>query len=89
MTADHMTKPERSCSRAQTKRVRALVLEDGGCCYCRHRTRLFDGVGRLAACGLTPPKAFPACVVFPGGFEFDEAAFLDGAGRALKRGGLE
>ena len=27
MTADHLTKPERSCSRAQTKRVRALALQ--------------------------------------------------------------
>ncbi len=83
MTADHLTKPERSCARAQTKRVRALVLEEGGCCYCVHRARVFQGVGRLAACGLDPPRAFPACVAFRGGFQFDEAAFLEGAGKTM------
>jgi len=86
MTADHLTKPERACTRAQTKRVRALVVEDGGCCYCKNRSQLLEGVGRVAACGLPTPKAFPACVVFPGGFLFDEPAFVEGAGRALQRG---
>ena len=83
MTADSLTKPERSCTRAQSKRVRELVITDGGCCYCTKRTHLFETVGRIAACGLDPPKAFPACIAFPAGFTFDEPAFLEGAGRNL------
>lgn len=83
MTADALTKPERTCSRAQSKRVRALVLEAGGCCYCTKRSHIFETVGRVAACGLDPPKAFPACIAFPGGFTFYEPAFREGAGRNL------
>lgn len=85
MTADALTKPERNCSRAQSKKVRELVVQDGGCCYCTKRSHLFDTVGRIAACGLDPPKAFPACIAFPGGFDFDEPAFREGAGRTLTR----
>lgn len=84
MTADQLTRPERSCSRLQGRAVRAAVLEEGGCCYCTNRARLFEGVGRLATCGLDPPKAFPACVAF-GQFDFDEPAFREGAGRELAR----
>lgn len=80
--ADHLTKPERSCTRAQSRRIRNLVLEDGGCCYCTQRAHLFEGTGRRALCGLDPPKQFPACVAF-GHFNFDEPAFREGAGRNL------
>lgn len=80
MTADSLTRPERNCTRAQSKRMRELVLAEGGCCYCTQRSGMFEGVGRLAACGLDPPKQFPACVAF-GHFEFDEPAFQEGAGR--------
>ena len=82
MTADHLTKPERGCARAQTRRIRELVKEDGGCCYCKHRSSIFETIGRVAACGLDPPKAFPACVAF-NHFDFDEQAFREGAGRHL------
>jgi hypothetical protein len=77
MSADHLTKPERSCSRQQGRDVRDAVTEDGGCCYCKHRSGLFAGIGRIAACGLTTPKAFPACVDGAGGFTFDEPAFRE------------
>lgn len=83
MSADMLTRPERSCSRAQTKRVRAAVVAEGGCCYCTRRTALFAGVGRVAACGLDPPRAFPVCVLARDGFDFDESAFLEGAGKPL------
>lgn len=83
MNADTLTTPERSCTRAQTKRIRASVVEEGGCCYCTRRSDLFEGVGRLAACGLDPPKAFPACLLGAGGFDFDEPAFREGAGKTL------
>lgn len=86
MRADALTRPERACSRAQTKRVRAAVVAEGGCCYCTRRSGLFEGIGRLAACGLETPKAFPACVLGTGGFDFDEPAFRDGAGRNLTIG---
>lgn len=76
MTADHLTKPERTCTRAQSRAIKNHVLDAGGCCYCLNRTRLFESVGRVAACGLDPPKAFQACVAF-GHFEFDEAAYLE------------
>ena len=82
MTADALTKPERSCSRQQGRAVREAVLADGGCCYCLNRSHLFSTVGRIAACGIDPPKAFPACVAF-GHFDFDEPAFREGAGRLL------
>lgn len=75
--------PERSCSRAQTKVVRSAVVAEGGCCYCTRRAGLFEGVGRLAVCGLPIPKAFPACLLGRDGFEFDEPAFREGAGKTL------
>lgn len=75
MTADALTKPERSCTRGQSRAIRRVVLRDGGCCYCRHRSEQFETIGRLAACGLEPPRAFPACVAF-GCFDFDEERFL-------------
>lgn len=81
MTADALSKPERSCARTQARSVRAAVHDDGGCCYCTRRARLFDTIGRRAACGLTPPKQFPSCVDSAQGFTFDEAAFREGAGR--------
>lgn len=83
MSADALTSPERSCSRAQTKRVRAAVVAEGGCCYCTRRAALFAGVDRVAACGLDPPRAFPVCVISRDGFDFDEPAFLEGAGKTL------
>ena len=88
MISDLLTTPERSCSRAQARQVRSAVIEDGGCCYCTHRAHIFQGVGRLATCGLTPPKAFPACIAF-GHFEFDEPAFREGAGRNLFSGAAD
>jgi len=84
VTADALTKPERSCSRAQTRVVRDLVKEEGGCCYCTRRSKVFESVGRVAACGLEPPRAFPICVLKRDGFEFDEPAFREGAGRVLR-----
>ncbi|WP_439444474.1 hypothetical protein ABWU93_11520 [Xanthomonas translucens pv. translucens] len=83
MTADTLKSPERSCSRAQTKRMRAAVAAEGGCCYCTRRTALFAGVDRVAACGHAPPRAFPACVLGRDGFDFDEPAFREGAGKTL------
>jgi hypothetical protein len=79
MSADHLTRPERSCSRSQARDVRALVIEDGGCCYCTKRAGLFETVGRRAVCGLEPPKQFPQCAG-TGHFEFDEQRFNDTAG---------
>ena len=76
MTADALTRPERSCTRAQTRKIRQQVLEDGGCCYCLRRAHIFETVGRRAACGLDPPKQFPACVAF-GHFDFDEPAYRE------------
>lgn len=83
MTADSLTKPERFCTRAQGRQIRALVVEEGGCCYCTRRARLFEGVGRVAACGLDPPKQFPLCAALRGGFDFDEPAFREGAGKTM------
>lgn len=83
MTADALTKPERNCARGQARTVRELVTEEGGCCYCTRRAHLFEGIGRRALCGINPPKRFPGCVGQPQGFQFDEAAFLEGAGRNL------
>lgn len=83
MSADALSRPERSCARDQAREIRELVREDGGCCYCTRRAGLFEGVGRVAACGLSPPKQFPACVGTAAGFDFDEAAFREGAGRHL------
>ncbi|HEY1034605.1 MAG TPA: hypothetical protein VGE09_06460 [Pseudoxanthomonas sp.] len=74
MSSDHLTRPERSCSRSQARDVRALVVEDGGCCYCTKRAGLFETVGRRAVCGLTPPQQFPKCLD-SGQFEFDEERF--------------
>ena len=82
--ADHLSKPERRCARDQAKDIRELVREDGGCCYCTNRARIFETVGRRALCGLTPPKQFPACVQTRDGFDFDEPAFAEGAGRTLR-----
>lgn len=84
MSADALSKPERSCARDQAKDVRELVKEDGGCCYCTRRAGLFETVGRRAACGLSPPLQFPACVGEAQGFDFDEPAFREGAGRNLR-----
>ncbi|MGH8028039.1 MAG: hypothetical protein ACREO0_15070 [Pseudoxanthomonas sp.] len=86
MTADSLTKPERSCSRMQSRAAAELVRNEGGCCYCTRRSHIFDTVGRLAACGLDPPQQFPKCVTTPTGFDFDEPAFREGAGRQLARG---
>lgn len=78
---DALSTPERGCARLQARRVRQRVQEDGGCCYCLHRDRTF-AVGRLFACGLSPPKAFPKCLGASQGFEFDEPAFRE----AVKHG---
>lgn len=83
MTADALTKPERGCARTQARAVREAVRADGGCAYCTRRAGLFETIGRRAACGLTPPRQFPACVGTAQGFDFDEAAFQQGAGRNL------
>lgn len=82
--ADSLSKPERNCARDQAKEIRELVREDGGCCYCTRRSSLFETIGRRALCGLDPPKQFPNCAGAAGGFEFDEPAFREGAGRNLK-----
>ncbi|NUS39418.1 MAG: hypothetical protein HOQ02_10400 [Lysobacter sp.] len=84
MIADVLSKPERSCARDQARDIRDLVREDGGCCYCTRRLGIFESVGRRALCGLTPPKQFPACVGTDAGFDFDEPAFREGAGRNLR-----
>jgi hypothetical protein len=76
MNSDALTNPERTYTRAQSREIREKVKEAGGCCYCKHRAHIFEMVGRLAVCGLQPPKAFPACVAF-GQFEFDEERFLE------------
>jgi hypothetical protein len=81
---DALTKPERTCSRAQARTIREHVLDDGGCAYCTRRAGLFETVGRRALCGLDPPKKFPACIALPGGFEFDEAAYREGAGKDMR-----
>jgi len=80
---DALTKPERSCGRAQARTMREHVMEDGGCCYCTKRAGLFETIGRRAACGLDPPKKFPLCIALAGGFEFDEPAYREGAGRDM------
>ena len=73
------TKPEIATERAQCKALRDHVLEDGGCCYCKHRAPMFDGIGRRALCGLPIPKAFPRCVEELGGFDFDDLALVRSA----------
>lgn len=78
--ADSLSKPERGCARLQASRVRVRVLADGGCCYCVHRDRTF-AIGRVAACGLDPPRAFPRCADSATGFTFDEPAYME----AVKR----
>jgi len=83
VTADALTKPERTCSRAQARSIRAHVLDDGGCCYCTHRSSVLNTIGRRAACGLEPPKQFPLCTALAGGFDFDEQAYREGAGRDM------
>lgn len=83
MTADALTRPERGCARHQARDVSTAVREDGGCAYCTRRLDLFKTVGRRALCGLPTPKQFPACVEDPQGFDFDEPAFREGAGRNL------
>lgn len=83
MTADALTKPERYCTRAQGRQIRARLLEAGGCEFCTRRAPLFEGVGRISVCGLDPPKQFPLCVALRGGFDFDERAFLKGPGKAM------
>lgn len=75
--ADDLSRPERGCARTQARKIRARVHDDGGCCYCTRRSHIFDTIGRLAACGLEPPKAFPACVDRAEGFTFDEPAFRE------------
>lgn len=82
--SDDLSRPERHVARNQGRDVRTAVKEDGGCCYCTRRAHLFDNVGRRALCGLSPPKQFPSCVDSPQGFDFDEPAFREGAGRNLK-----
>lgn len=72
---DDYTQPERRAERESCRAVREAVRRAGGCAYCTRRTHHFDTIGRLAACGLDPPRAFPACVGQSGGFEFDEAAY--------------
>lgn len=86
MTADALTKPERSCARGQGREAMELVREDGGCCYCTRRSGVLDTIGRRAACGLDPPQQFPNCVDGERGrdFDFDEPAFREGAGRNLR-----
>lgn len=79
--AEALSRPERGCARSQARRIRERIHDDGGCCYCTKRAGIFQTVGRLAVCGLTPPKAFPACVAAPEGFTFDEPAFRE----AVKR----
>lgn len=86
MTAYHLSRPERHCVRAQSRRVREVVLAAGGCRYCVHRSSLFAAVGDLAACGLTPARAFPACIAFAGGFDFDEAEFRARTGKPSAQG---
>lgn len=81
---DALTKPERGCARGQGRDIRELVKEDGGCCYCTRRAGIFETIGRRAACGLSPPKQFPSCVESAQGFDFDEPAFREGAGRTLR-----
>lgn len=81
MTADALSKPERSCARGQAREIRDQVHDDGGCAYCTNRSELFQSTGRRAACGLDPPRQFPACVSTAQGFVFDAAAYLDGAGK--------
>lgn len=83
MTTDALTKPERHCTRAQGRKIREELLQAGGCAFCTRRSTLFEGIGRIAACGLDPPKQFPVCVAFRGGFEFDEPAFLEGPGKTM------
>lgn len=82
--SDALTQPERTCSRAQARRIRGQVLEDGGCCYCTHRSSVLGTIGRRAACGLEPPKQFPLCIALAGGFDFDEAAYREGAGKDMR-----
>ena len=82
--ADELSRPERSCARNQAHDIRTAVKEDGSCCYCTKRAHIFANTGRRAVCGLDPPKAFPACVDGREGFDFDEPAFREGAGRNLR-----
>ena len=84
MTDDVLSRPERSCARIQAKQIRELVHEDGGCCYCTRRAGIFATIGRRAVCGLDPPRRFPECAGSRSGFDFDERAFREGAGRNLK-----
>lgn len=82
---DALTKPERSCTRAQGRRIRELLVDAGGCAFCTRRSRVFEGIGRIAACGLDPPKQFPQCAAADGGFDFDEPAFLQGPGKTMNK----
>lgn len=77
MTDDY-TKPELGAERELCRAIREAVTGAGGCSYCKHRARLFETVGRRAACGLEPPRAFPRCVDQPDGFAFDEGAYSGG-----------
>lgn len=78
MTSSHaLSRPERGCARTQARHIRERVRDDGGCCYCTRRAGIFENVGRRAVCGISTPKAFPACVSAPGGFDFDEPAYRE------------
>jgi hypothetical protein len=57
---DFLTRPERAAAREQAKPLRDKVIECGGCTCCKHRDRATEGPTR-AACGLSPPQAFPKC----------------------------
>ncbi|HET6631537.1 MAG TPA: hypothetical protein VFG73_02360 [Rhodanobacteraceae bacterium] len=64
-----LTRPERYTAMRNCHEVVDKVRAAGGCHYCQHRAAAFGG-GRRAACGLDPPRAFPACV--DQHFEFDD-----------------
>ena len=57
-----MTRPERCAARGEAAGIAARIRADGGCAHCLHRARWFETTGRLAACGLDPPRRFPDCV---------------------------
>lgn len=84
MTDDY-TRPELGVERELCRAIREAVVDAGGCRYCRHRARLFDTEGSRAACGLEPPRAFPACLDQQQGFEFDQEAYRRCANAELSR----
>lgn len=75
MVADTLTRPERARAFAEARQIREAVVEAGGCRYCTRRAGVLETVGRRAACGLSPPLAFPGCTGRAAGFEFDEESF--------------